>query len=97
MDNKFMQDYLIQLLLSQQLVETPNLPANYKKLYGLVDQLKQAFGAKIDVKVTVHEVTKPVAAASDSNVLNEDVLLQSFDNDQFKTVQNFFSQHAESW
>ena len=97
MDNKFMQNYLIQLLLSQQPAETPNLPANYKKLYGLVEQLKQAFGANIDVKVAAYEITRPAAETSDSNALNEDVLLQSFDNDQFKTVQHFFSQHGESW
>ena len=97
MDDKFLQEYLIQLLASQPPMEAPNLPLNYKKLLSFVDQIKQAFGTKIELEVTVFDVTKPEDPATNSQELNEDSLLQSFDGDQFKKVQEYLRQNAESW
>ena len=97
MDDKFLQEYLIQLLSSQPPIEAPNLPLNYKKLFSFVDQIKQAFGTKIELEVAVYDITKPEDSASSSQELNENSLLQSFDGDQFNKVQDYLHQNANSW
>ena len=97
MDDKFMQEYLIQLLASQPPIEAPNLPLNYKKLFSFVDQIKQAFGTKIELEVAIYDITKPEDPASSSQELNENSLLQSFDGDQFNKVKNYLHQNAHSW